>query len=232
MLEIRKSADRGVFKNDWLHSHHTFSFGEYNDLKHMGFATLRVINEDVVQPNKGFETHSHHDMEIISYVLAGELAHEDSMGNKAVIKAGEVQRMSAGTGVTHSEFNNSSTELVHFLQIWFFPEARGLDPAYEQKLFPLEERQNLFKLVVSKNDDQGSVSLNQDVNMWLGSFVASHQTDFAINPQRKQWVHIIKGEVSLNGNNLQAGDGVSVEDETMLRFENEAPYEAIIFDMG
>jgi len=230
MIKIRKSEDRGVADFGWLHSKHTFSFGGYQDADHMGFGTLRVINEDIVKGGKGFATHPHQDMEIISYVLDGALEHKDSMGNGSVINKGDVQRMSAGTGITHSEYNHSSTDDVHFLQIWFLPDAKGHEPGYEQKNFSEADRYNNFKLVSSKTGREGSVSLNQDVDILVGNI--DKDISYNVDSNRKVWVQVVKGNISLNEHLLNQGDGAAIEGIDVLQFTNCNNAEIIIFNMG
>jgi redox-sensitive bicupin YhaK (pirin superfamily) len=231
MLNIRRSNERGRSRFDWLQSSHTFSFGGYYDPRHMGYGPLRVINDDRVIPGAGFATHPHRDMEIISYVLDGALEHRDSMGNGSVIRPGDVQRMSAGTGVTHSEYNHSKESAVHFLQIWFLPEKSGLQPGYEQKSFAEHEKRGRFRLVASRNGMDGSVSLNQDVNMRVGLFHGDESDGLEIVDGRSAWLHIARGHVRVNGEKLQAGDGASVERPGRLRFGGGADAEVIVFDM-
>lgn len=231
MIKIRKSEDRGTYKNDWLDSKHSFSFGEYHDPNCMGFESLRVINEDFIAPGSGFATHPHNNMEIISYVLEGGLEHKDSMGNGSVIRPGDVQRMSAGTGVTHSEYNPSKEERGHFLQIWFLPDERGLEPGYEQKAFSDEEKKGRFCLLASKEGRDGSVSLNQDVDMYGALLDSGDSVSYDLSDERALWVQIAKGEVQLNGSRLNAGDGCSIIHEKQLTFNNPNQAEILLFDM-
>ena len=213
MTNTRKSTDRGHADHGWLNTYHTFSFAGYYDQKHMGFRALRVINEDRVQPKKGFPTHPHRDMEIITYVLEGALEHRDSMGNGSVIRPGEVQRMSAGTGITHSEFNHSESELVHFLQIWILPNQEGVKPNYEQKDFPDEEKRNNLRLIASQDGRDGSVSINQDVNLYASIIEQHEETVYHVPAGRHVWLQVARGSVEVNGNRLDSGDGAAVSNE-------------------
>ena len=231
MLNIRRANDRGHSDIGWLDSHHSFSFADYYDSRHMGFGLLRVINDDIVAPGGGFGTHPHRDMEIISYVLDGELRHKDSLGNGSVIRPGDLQRMSAGTGVTHSEFNNSESEPVRFLQIWFMPDSAGHKPGYEQKFFSAADKHGRFKLLASANGDNDSVSLNQDVNFFAGLFEQDQQTNYEINENRDVWVQIARGCIKVNGEDLQQGDGIAVTHAGELNFTNGNNAEVVIFDM-
>lgn len=232
MLKIRKAGERGRSRFDWLKSRHTFSFGSYYDPRHMGFGPLRVINDDRVIPGAGFGTHPHRDMEILSYVLDGALEHRDSMGNGSVIRPGDVQRMSAGTGVTHSEYNHSKNDPVHFLQIWFLPEKNGLAPGYEQKAFPEPERRGRFRLVASRAGRDGSVSLNQDVDMHVGLFDGDEKAGFDVAEGRIAWLHVARGAITVNGERLKAGDGASVDVPVKLNFSHGDGAEVIVFDMA
>ena len=216
MITIRPQDRRGVANFGWLDSRHSFSFGHYFDPNYMGFASLRVINEDKVIPAKGFGTHGHQDMEIISYVLAGELEHRDSMGNGSVIRPGDIQRMSAGTGVRHSEFNASKTNPLHFLQIWILPETKGLDPSYEEKNFSCQITAGELTLVGSRDGKDNSVTIHQDVNLYLGSLDKSDRLTYQIADNRAVWLQVTKGKVGLNDRLLQAGDGAAIADETEI----------------
>lgn len=233
MISIRRSDDRGIGGHgiSWLDSQHTFSFGDYFDPEHMGFASLRVINEDHVAPNGGFATHPHQNMEIVSYVISGQLEHKDSMGNGSVIKAGDVQRMSAGTGVTHSEFNPSGDEPVHFLQIWFLPQENNIQPSYQQQFFADEDKQGKFKLVMSATGEADSMTINQDVNMRVALLNGEESVEVDAADGRVQWVQIVRGQVELNGQTLVAGDAAAVSQENKLVFAHAADAEVILFDM-
>lgn len=214
MITVRPRNERGTANFGWLDSRHTFSFGNYFDPAHMGFSDLRVINEDRVQPGEGFGTHSHRDMEIISYVLAGALEHKDSIGNGSVIKPGDVQRMSAGTGIAHSEYNHSKTEGVHFLQIWLLPAAQGIEPSYEQIYVSPEEKQGQLRLVGSRDGRDGSVTIHQDVNLYAGLLTEGQQVNHRIDPGRAVWMQVARGRVQLEDHNLVNGDGVAITNDT------------------
>jgi len=232
MITVRRAGDRGHENYGWLDTQHTFSFGEYHDPKHMGFRSLRVINEDRVKPESGFGTHSHRDMEIVSYVLSGELGHKDSMGTGSVIRPGDVQRMSAGTGVTHSEWNHSKTEFVHFLQIWILPERRGIAPSYEQKTIPESETQNRLRLVASPDGRDGSVTIHQDAQLHVARLDAGQELSQALAAGRHAWVQVARGAVELNGTALAAGDGAAVSDERALAIRAGEDAEILLFDLG
>lgn len=233
MITIRPSSDRGLANFGWLDSRHTFSFGNYYDPAHMGFGTLRVINEDKVTPGQGFSTHGHRDMEIISYVLKGELAHKDNIGNGSVIRPGDVQRMSAGTGILHSEYNASDTDPVHFLQIWVLPESKGIDPSYEQTYFAPADKQGQLRLVGSRDGREGSVTIHQDLNLYATMLTAQQAVTHALEAGRGVWVHVAKGAVNLNGHDLTAGDGAAVTDETSLTLVGIGDEsEVLLFDMA
>jgi len=232
MLTIRPAKDRGHAAHGWLDSHHTFSFADYHDPAHMGFRSLRVINEDRVQPARGFGTHPHRDMEILSYVLEGGLEHRDSMGTGSVIRPGDVQRMSAGTGVTHSEFNASKSELVHFLQVWLVPSERGLAPSYEQKAFSREEKQGRLRVVASPDGRDGSVSIHTDAVVHAGLFDKGEAAELALGPGRHAWVHVARGAVRVNGRDLTAGDGAALSDEAAVRVEGIDGGEVLLFDLA
>jgi len=231
MLTISPAADRGHTKIDWLDSHHTFSFGEYHDPAHMGFRALRVINDDRVEAGRGFPTHGHADMEILSYVLEGALEHRDSIGTGSVIRPGDVQRMTAGSGVRHSEFNGSKTEPVHFLQIWIIPDRRGHAPGYEQKTFPEAERRGKLRLVGSQDGRDGSVTLHQDVALYAGVLDEGQKAELAIAPGRHAWVHVARGAVTVNGKRLGEGDGAALSDERALAIEGHGG-EVLVFDLA
>ncbi|MEM8548095.1 MAG: pirin family protein [Pseudomonadota bacterium] len=231
MLAIRSSNDRGVANFGWLDSRHTFSFGHYYDPKFMGFGPLRVINEDRVQPGQGFDTHGHSDMEIISYVLDGALEHKDSLGTGSIIQSGDVQRMTAGTGVRHSEFNASNSEEVHFLQIWILPEAKGLAPSYEQKHFAPAERQGQLRLVASRDGREGSITVHQDVDLYAALLADGDVLTHSLAAGRKGWLQVARGSVTLNGETLDAGDGVALDGAESLRIEGSGDAEILLFDM-
>ncbi len=234
MIITRPANTRGHAEHGWLDSHHTFSFADYHDPKHMGFRGLRVINEDRVQAGKGFGTHPHRDMEILSYVIEGELAHRDSIGTGSVIRPGDVQRMSAGTGVAHSEFNASTTDPVHFLQIWILPERRGVTPGYEQKTFPRAERDGALRLVASHDGTDGSLSIHADVALYAGQFAAGQSTQLPLAEGRHAYVQVVKGQVRVNGQALGPGDGAALSAEasvTIEGVEGEAG-EVLVFDLA
>src|SRR5262249_53435358 len=210
MIEVRKAGERGATRLGWLDSRHTFSFGEYYDPKHMGFRTLRVINDDRVRPGAGFGTHGHRDMEIVSYVLDGALEHKDSLGTGSVLRPGTVQRMSAGRGVMHSEWNPSKEEGVHFLQIWILPEKQGIAPSYEERHFPAAERTNALRLLVSPDARDGSVKVNQDAEIWGAVIEAGNETTFELRPGRRAWLQVARGKLEVNGNALGEGDGAQI----------------------
>ncbi len=232
MISIRRAEDRGVANRGWLDSRHTFSFADYQDPDHMGFGALRVINEDVIQPGRGFDTHGHQDMEIITYVLDGALEHKDSIGNGSVLRPGEVQRMSAGTGIEHSEFNPSQTGLVHLLQIWIVPEQKGLEPGYEQKAFPQQERRGKLRLVGSRDGRGGSVTIHQDVDLYATILKDNEEVTHALLDGRTAWVQVARGAVGLNGQPLSQGDGAAISDEGTLTFKGTPDAEVLLFDMG
>ncbi len=232
MIKLRPSQDRGHTKLSWLDSRHTFSFGEYHDRKHQGFQQLRVINEDQVQPGKGFETHSHRDMEIISYVLEGTLAHKDSVGTSSLIHAGEVQRMSAGTGIRHSEYNPSKTSRVHFLQIWILPDRRGLEPSYEQRAFMREENHGRWRLVAAKDGRDGAITVHQDMELYITSLDPGEKLNYRLQTDRHAWVQVTRGEVVLNGNRLVQGDGAAVSQEEILETSSMTQAEVLLFDLA
>ncbi|MBX2807010.1 MAG: pirin family protein [Cellvibrionaceae bacterium] len=231
MITLRPSTARGTANLGWLNSKHSFSFGHYYNPTQMGFASLRVINDDRVAPGAGFGTHPHQNMEIISYVLEGALEHKDSMGNGSVIRPGDVQRLSAGTGMTHSEYNHSSKEDVHFLQIWFIPDTQNIQPSYAQQAFTEAEKRGKFRLVASKNGREGSVSLRQDVDISVALIDGEEMVHYHPKKDRQLWGHIARGEVTLNGQVLRAGDGVAIEEETELLFEKGQQAEVIVLDM-
>lgn len=232
MITVRKSTDRGHFDFGWLNTYHTFSFGEYYDPRHMGFRSLRVINEDLVQPGGGFPTHPHRDMEIISYVVAGGLAHKDSMGNGSTIKPGEVQRMSAGTGVYHSEFNHSKDEVVHLLQIWLQPAKKGIKPGYEQKFFSDVEKQGKLRLVASPDGSEGSVTINQDVKLYATLLQSGQKVEFNQQPDRHLWIQVVHGSIELNGKHLEQSDGAAISGEQTISLLGKDAAEVLIFDLA
>jgi redox-sensitive bicupin YhaK (pirin superfamily) len=231
MMQVRRSDERGHARHGWLDSHHTFSFADYYDPEHMGFRALRVINEDRVVPGEGFPTHPHRDMEIISYVVGGALAHRDSMGNGSVIRPGEVQRMSAGTGVAHSEHNASEDEPVHFLQIWIVPERRGLPPSYEQKDFSAARRGKLA-LVASRDGRDGSVTVHQDVSLYAAELERGASVTASLAPGRHAWIQIVRGTVRVNDVELRAGDGAELVDETKIEIHAGDSTELLLFDLA
>ncbi len=232
MMTMRRARERGHAEHGWLDSHHTFSFADYHDPAHMGFGALRVINEDRVAPGRGFGTHGHRDMEIVSYVLDGAMEHKDSMGTGSVIRPGDVQRMSAGTGVMHSEQNASKTEPVHFLQIWIVPESRGIDPGYEQKAFSDEEKRGRLRLVASRDGRDGSVTIHQDAALWAGILGAGESARHALAAGRRSWVHVARGEVKVNGQVLSAGDAAAISDEEGVALEGTSGGEVLLFDLA
>lgn len=232
MIRVRKAEDRGRAERGWLSSRHTFSFADYYDPSHMGFRQLRVINEDVVQPGQGFGTHPHADMEIVTWVIEGALQHKDSLGTGSVITPGELQRMTAGTGVTHSEFNPSRTEPVHFLQIWILPQRKGLPPSYEQRAFSQEERQGRLRLVASRDGGEGSVGIHQDVALLTTLLEPGDEVVHPLRPGRHAWVQVARGRVLVNQSPLGAGDGAALSEEDRLRLKAETPAELLVFDLG
>jgi len=231
VIAIRKADERGVANFDWLHSKHTFSFGGYYDPAHMGFGPLRVINEDRVVPGAGFPTHGHRDMEIISYVLDGALAHKDSIGTGSVIRPGDVQRMSAGKGISHSEYNHSASEPVHFLQIWIVPAQGGLAPGYEQRHFPAEARTGRLQLIASPDGADGSVTVHQDVRLYATLLGADQGASLELKNGRIAWVQVARGAVEVNGRRLGAGDGAALDGETAVVLDRAADAEVLLFDL-
>jgi hypothetical protein len=231
MIRIRNSEDRGHANHGWLDTHHTFSFANYHDPEHMGFRALRVINEDFVDADAGFPTHPHRDFEIISYVVDGALSHRDSMGNTSMIVPGEIQRMTAGTGVTHSEWN-SGGETVHLLQIWLQPERRGLEPSYEQKSFPPEQRRGALALVGSRDGRDGSVTIHQDVDLYAAQLGTGDRVSHALANGRHAWVQVVTGDVELNGQRLGDGDGAAVSDEAAIELRAAGETELLLFDLA
>jgi redox-sensitive bicupin YhaK (pirin superfamily) len=231
MLVIRKSEDRGFADHGWLKSYHSFSFADYYDPHHMGFSVLRVINEDFIAGGMGFGEHPHRDMEIISYVMAGSLQHKDSMGNQAVIRPGEVQRMSAGTGVRHSEFNPEPNQSTHLFQIWILPKEKNIQPGYGQKSFEREIANNKLVLVASENGRDGSVSINQDANMYISRTKEGDLVPFSMNSDRHIWVQVLKGKLDINGEIVAAGDAIAAGQEKSLSLKSMVDSEVIIFDL-
>ncbi len=231
MNAIRRSEERGHADHGWLNSYHSFSFADYFDPKHVEFGPLRVINEDRVDAEAGFGTHPHRDMEIISYVLSGELAHKDSLGNGSVIRPGDVQRMSAGSGVRHSEFNPSSTERLHFLQIWIKPNVVGIRPSYEEKHFPSGEKRGQLRLIASADGAQGSVMIHQDAKLYAGLFDGEERATLALGPARRSYVHVVRGEVRVNGVALGGGDALKITDTTAVVIDGGRQAEVLVFDL-
>jgi redox-sensitive bicupin YhaK (pirin superfamily) len=232
MITIRKADQRGHADHGWLNTYHTFSFANYYDPEQMGFRALRVINEDRVQPAEGFPTHPHHDMEIITYVLEGALEHKDSMGNGSIIVPGEVQRMSAGTGITHSEFNHSRSELVHFLQIWIIPDKDGAKPGYEQKFYPDGEKRGKWRLIASADGRENSVTINRDVNLYAVLLEAGEEIVHVIPHNRHAWLQVARGQVVVNGQKLAHGDGLAASNEERLSVSGDGPSEVLLFDLA
>jgi redox-sensitive bicupin YhaK (pirin superfamily) len=231
MLIHRKANDRGHADFGWLNSRHSFSFGQYHDPNHMGFGALRVINDDRVAGGAGFDTHGHKDMEIFSYVLEGALAHRDSLGSGSVIRPGDVQLMSAGTGIRHSEFNASQEEPVHFLQIWVMPEKQGLKPAYAEKHFPEAERRNRLKLIVSPDGRDGSLKIHQDASIHAGVLEEGASLEETLKPERRYWLQVAKGALDINGETVLEGDGLAVVNEESLTIEGNVRSEILLFDL-
>lgn len=232
MITIRPAQARGAVNIGWLDSQHTFSFGEYSDPNHMGFATLRVINEDKVTPGKGFPTHGHRDMEIITYVLEGTLEHKDSIGTGSIIRPGDVQRMSAGTGIRHSEFNASTTEPVHLLQIWMLPEQAGIEPGYEQKTFTEAEKRGKLRLVGSHDGRDRSVTIHQNVDLYATTLEEGETVSHVLAAGRVAWLQVARGAVQLNDHSLTTGDGAAIAQESRLRLQAITPAEVLLFDMA
>jgi len=232
MISVRPGHERGHAHHGWLDTYHTFSFAEYHDPRYTGFRSLRVINEDRVEPGAGFGTHSHRDMEILTYVLEGSLAHKDSMGNGSVIRPGDVQRMTAGTGVSHSEYNQSQVDPVHLLQIWILPERKGLEPGYEQRSFPARERQGRLRLIAARDGRDGAVTIHQDVNLLAGLLESGQKITHRLRRGRHAWVQVARGVVWLNGILLKAGDGAAVSEEEELGVSADEPSELLLFDLA
>jgi redox-sensitive bicupin YhaK (pirin superfamily) len=231
MISIRRAGERGHFDHGWLNTYHTFSFADYHDPVHMGFRSLRVLNDDRVAPGQGFGEHRHRDMEIVSYVLEGALAHKDSIGNSGVIRPGDVQKMSAGTGVQHSEFNGSRTEPVHFLQIWIVPEVRGIAPSYEQKTFPPDTRRGKLRLIGSRDGRDGSVTIRQDVDAYASVLEKGQEARHVLAPGRHAWLHVAEGALEVNGNRLEEGDAIAATGESQLDIVGLGA-EFLLFDLG
>jgi redox-sensitive bicupin YhaK (pirin superfamily) len=232
MITIRRASERGHFDHGWLNTYHTFSFDQYYDPRFMGFRTLRVINEDFVAGGRGFPKHGHRDMEIITYILEGALKHEDSMGNGSVIRPGDVQRMTAGTGVRHSEANASDSERVHLLQIWILPHTVGLEPGYEQKAFTEDERRGRLKLIASEDGTDGSVEVHQDVKVFASIIPAGEQVEHTMDQKRYAWIQVARGSVSVNGEKAEQGDGAIVVGESNLQINAEENAEVLLFDLA
>jgi redox-sensitive bicupin YhaK (pirin superfamily) len=232
MIQVRKSNARGHANHGWLDTYHTFSFADYHDEAHMGFRSLRVINEDRVAPGMGFGTHGHKDMEIVTYVLEGALEHKDSMGNGEVLRPGEFQRMSAGTGIRHSEFNPSASEPVHLYQIWLLPLTKGIKPSYEQKNFPESEKQDTLRLVASPDGANGSLTIHQDAKIYLPTLHAGASIGHELATGRHAWLQVLRGKVSVNGTLLETSDGLAASDESRLTIVGQQPAEIMLFDMA
>jgi hypothetical protein len=231
MITLRRSADRGYADHGWLKSFHTFSFADYHDPAHMGFGNLRVINDDRIAPGTGFGTHGHRDMEILSYVLDGELAHKDSTGTSSTIRPGDVQRMSAGRGVLHSEFNGSHSQPVHFLQIWILPNVTGIAPEYEEKRFEPEDKRGHLRLIASPTGEQGSVTIHQDARVYVGLFAGDEQAALDVAPGRRVYLHVARGRITANGEALVAGDALKLTGEPALRLARGEDAEVLAFDL-
>jgi redox-sensitive bicupin YhaK (pirin superfamily) len=232
MITVRKSADRGHLNHGWLDTYHTFSFGDYYDPAQMSFRSLRVMNEDRVAPGQGFGMHGHRDMEIVTYVLSGALEHKDSLGHGEALRPGELQRMSAGTGIRHSEFNPSATELVHLYQIWLLPSVAGLAPSYEQKAFTADERHNRLRLVASPTGEAGSLTIQQDARLYLATLNAGTTLTHELPTDRHAWLQVLRGAVTLNGTPLATSDGAAISDETHLTIAATEPAEVLLFDLA
>jgi quercetin 2,3-dioxygenase len=232
MLTLRKSQDRGYADHGWLKSYHSFSFAGYHDAAHMGWGNLRVINEDRIAPGTGFGTHGHKDMEIISYVLSGSIGHKDNVGNAASIPPGDVQRMSAGKGILHSEFNHAPQDETHFFQIWIEPNVFGIAPGYEQKTFATPEKRGALRLVASNDGAQGSVTIHADAKMYAGLFDGTETATLALSPTRKTYVHLVRGSLSINGQALHSGDAAKLQGETQLTLSAALDAEVLVFDLA
>jgi quercetin 2,3-dioxygenase len=232
MINLRKAGQRGHFDHGWLNTYHTFSFASYYDPDHMGFRSLRVMNEDRVKPGMGFGMHGHQDMEILTYVLEGGLAHKDSLGNGAVLRPGELQRMSAGTGIRHSEFNPSKDEPVHFNQIWMLPDADGLTPRYEQRKYSDAERSGKLKLVAAKDAKDGALAIHQNAQVYSALLAPGEKASYTLAPARHAWVQVARGAVKINGESMQAGDGAAVSQETLVELEAQDASDILLFDLA
>jgi quercetin 2,3-dioxygenase len=232
MIRLRKAAERGHFDHGWLDTYHTFSFGDYYDPSHVGFRSLRVINDDRVQPGQGFGMHGHRDMEIVTYVLDGALQHKDSMGNGSIIRAGQLQRMTAGTGVRHSEFNPSDTEWVHLYQIWLLPRQKGLEPGYEELALAEQERRGRFRLVAAPDGADGSLTIHQDARLYLAALQPGEGATHEIAHGRAAWLQVLRGKVIFHGNELSAGDGAAITDESAIAVQSAASSEVLLFDLA
>lgn len=232
MIHIRKSNERGQFDFGWLKTQHTFSFGDYHDPAHMAFRSLRVINEDFIAAGQGFPTHSHRDMEIVTYILEGALEHKDSMGNTSRIEPGDVQRMSAGTGVTHSEYNALPNKSTHLLQIWLFPEKKGLEPSYEQKNFKPAQKKNNWCLAASHNGEAGSVTIHQNAKIWLADLDPGKDLEYSLAPSRAAWLQVARGTVRLDKHILHQGDAAAIEKEAFISVEADEKSELVLFDLA
>ena len=232
MLTLRKSADRGYADHGWLKSHHSFSFADYYDPAHMGWGNLRVINDDLIAPGSGFGKHGHRDMEILTYVTAGALTHQDSMGNGTAITPGDVQRMSAGRGVMHSEFNHASDRWTHLFQIWIEPRAKGIAPGYEQKCFADGEKRGRLRLIVAEDGADGSVTIHADAALYAGLFDGNESATLSLNPARKAYIHVVRGALTVNGEKLQKGDAALLADESSLTLADGQDAEVLVFDLA
>jgi redox-sensitive bicupin YhaK (pirin superfamily) len=232
MIEIRKAHERGHADHGWLDTYHTFSFSSYQDPRHNRFRALRVMNEDRIAPGQGFGTHPHHDMEIVTYVLSGALEHRDSMGNGEVLRAGEFQRMTAGTGITHSEFNPSADEPTHLYQVWLFPERKGIEPSYEQKRFPVDGRRDQWQLVASRDRADGSLLIHQDARILLADLSGGGSLTRELAPGRHAWLQVLRGTLTFNGQALQVSDGAAISDERLLELHSSTGAEVMLFDLS
>ena len=232
MIDVIRSNSRGAADHGWLKSKHTFSFANYHNPSMMGFAKLRVVNEDWIEPAQGFGKHPHRDMEIVTYMIDGSLEHKDSMGNGSVIRPGELQRMTAGSGIFHSEFNHSSAEQAHLLQIWILPEKNGLEPGYEQKLFPREEKLNQWRIVGSRDGRDGSLTIHQDVNLWSTVLDENVEIDYAFDGSRSGFLQVVRGTVEIDGEQLSAGDAVATQDQRAFSVRAIEESELLLFDMA